>query len=452
VSEGMEKGAEGGWEGKWDGVLALALRILGRAVQEASARMSAWPGALGEVEKMIQRRVREAGALLFEASVASAGRGYEGSRGLCRCGGTSKYMGDRERDMVSLLGKTRLRRAYYWCPQCGQGRAPLDERLGIAGTDFSPGVREAIGLVGADVAFQPARTLLGRLAGVWVSARKHREVSESLVQSAGAALEGHPVRGTVEGADPQRAPDLYLLADGVMAPIRGGWREVKLGAVFAAPPRRKRQEKGKRKQRGKPDRGRARFFGDVMEAEAFGEQWYRWAEVMGLGRARRVIVLGDGAAWIWNQAQTHFPGAILIVDFYHALERLWTVAHAVWGEADPRAASWVRSAKAPLRRGDIPRVVALLRDLPARNNATRKIIEEAAGYYANNADRMRYRHFRRQGLFTGSGVVEAACKRIVAQRLKGTGMRWNLEGLRSILALRLAIINGDWPAAVPRAA
>ena len=406
-----------------------------RFLREAHERMRAAPEAWTELEKRLRERMLALGGSILEAAAGLAGNGYEGSRRLCECGGTQKYMNDRERDVVGLLGRFRLKRAYYWCPKCRKGHAPLDHRLGIAGSDFTSAVREMIGRVGAEVPFDRGRTLMGELSGVWVSKRKHEEIAEAI--GAGFSLE-KPARSwagrTVE--------DLYLSCDGTTAPTLEGWREVKIGAVFHAKP----------DAHGCPQRGPTRYFGDVIEAETFGWRWYRWASAMGLERAKRVVILGDGAAWIWALAEFHFPGAIQIVDWYHASERLWIVAHAAFGEGKPKARAWGKVSERLLRAGRVEDVLGRLARLRPTSVEAQEILREAQGYFRNNAARMRYQRFRRQGLFIGSGVVEAGCKHIVGFRLKQSGMRWSLAGLRSILQLRLAVLNGDWPLPVAKAA
>ena len=416
-------------------VESLARQVREAVVQEADTvlreairRIEKEPAAWEEAEKAVRDGVHRMGATLLEAALKTLGNGYHKSVRPCPCGGGLRYVSDRERRVVSLLGEVRLRRAYYRCPKCGRGRLPLDETLGIARTDFSPGLQQAVARLGAHHPFAQGRALLGELTGLWISPRSHRQVSERLGQAA-PSLEGPSL--------PQEAPvqDLYLLADGAMAPTREGWREVKVGVAFTASV----------DADGKPRRRTTGYFADVLKAEEFGGRWYALAERLGRARARRLIVLGDGAAWIWNLADMHFPGALLIVDWYHALERLWTVAHAVWGKENPAADHWVQLARKPLRNGHIERLLALLGALPARSTPARNAVREAITYYTHNAQRMRYRHFRRHGHFIGSGVVEAGCKHVVGQRLKGSGMRWSLPGLHSILALRLAVLYGPWP-------
>jgi len=401
-------------------------------VREAVQGMEISPEGLAKMEKGLRERMQGLGASILGAVMGLAGNGYTGSRQVCECGGQRKYVSDRERDVVSLLGKFRLKRAYYWCAQCGKGEAPLDKQLGIVSSEFTPTVRELVGRLGAQTPFEQGRDLMGQLAGIWISKRKHEQISEGI----GAQFDPDaPAAVDLVRAAPQGVEDLYLMADGTTAPTLEGWREVKIGAVFHA-------RAGKD---GLPQRSATRYFGDVIEAETFGWRWYRQAGAMGLDKARRVVVLGDGAAWIWGLAEMHFPGAIQIVDWYHATERLWNVAHAAFGQDNPKARAWGQAGEQLLSEGKVELLLRRISRLPPGSAESKNICREAQGYFSNNANRMRYGRYRRQGLFIGSGIVEAGCKHIVGARFKQSGMRWSLSGLRSILQLRLALRNADWP-------
>jgi len=401
---------------------------------EAATTLQRSPGAFARLEKAIREGVRGIGASILAEAVALGPNGYEGASIRCVCGSRLKYMNDRERSVVSLLGRFRFRRAYYWCPECSESSAPLDDALGIAHTEFSPAVRNAVSLMGAEVAFGRGAVLMEELTGIGISKRKHREISEA----AGAALGPPKIPPRREGAGDRAVEDLYISTDGTMAPTLDAWREVKIGAIFEA----------RCGPHGRPERLRTHYIGDVMKAEDFAWQLYRAAEGMGLRQAKRAIVLGDGAAWIWNMADFHFPDAIQIVDWYHATERLWTVANASFTEGSGEARDWAARCEKLLAASRVEIVIkrlGVLRKRNARKKKVRETIDEAIGYYRNNAERMRYRRYVRRGLFIGSGVVEAGCKHIVGQRLKQSGMRWALEGLRSILHLRLAVLNRQWP-------
>ena len=133
-----------------------------------------------------------------------------------------------------------------------------------------------------------------------------------------------------------------------------------------------------------------------------------------------------------------------IVDLYHAQEHVWDVAHAVFGRATAQGISWAKRACDLLVHGKIEDLVAQIRELPsiaAPPGQSKSIPEQAIGYFTTNAERMRYPTFRAQGMHVGSGIAEAACKRVVATRFKQTGMRWTPDGLDAILPLRTAKLN-----------
>lgn len=341
-----------------------------RLLVQAAGQVKASPARLGAVEKNVRDGVFSIGATVLGGAIRLSGTGYIGSRKMCGCGETQKYINDRERRVVSLLGEFRFKRAYYWCATCGESDAPMDRALTIERSDFSPTVREAVGLLGAEVAFGRGKMLMGELTGICVSKRKHREISEAIGASMMPAEESDA--GDTSGGK-ARAPaqtvarnlpviggeiqDLYLSADGTMAPMIDRWREVKIGAVFH----------GRPGADGEPIRGATRYMGDLVDAESFGWRWYGQAAAMGLERALRVVVIGDGAAWIWNQAEMHFPGAIQIVDWYHATERLWTVANAYFPEGDPHGHEWVETCKKLLRASRVEKVIEKLSRLRTRN-------------------------------------------------------------------------------------
>ena len=154
-------------------------------------------------------------------------------------------------------------------------------------------------------------------------------------------------------------------------------------------------------------------------------------------------MLGDGAAWIWNLADELFPAATQIVDLYHAREHvheLATLATRLLRNSQP---DWLARRLEELDAGDIPALLTAGRNLRFTGSLTRER-DKALGYFEANAHRMRYQHFRALGMFIGSGTVEAACKAIIGQRLKLSGMRWNLPGATSIATLRCQEASNRW--------
>src|SRR5712691_6788773 len=171
---------------------------------------------------------------------------------------------------------------------------------------------------------------------------------------------------------------------------------------------------------------------------------YAEAVRRGLTRAVKVIVLGDGAPWIWGIAEEHFPGAIPIVDLYHAREHLVSLAKIAYEVDSVRWKQWLAARVQQLDAGEIESLVISLRRLRSQGGTVRDPTDKAIDYFQTNRQRMRYADFRRQGLFVGSGVIEAGCKTIIGQRLKRSGMHWTVRGANAIIALRCCRMSGRW--------
>jgi hypothetical protein len=195
--------------------------------------------------------------------------------------------------------------------------------------------------------------------------------------------------------------------------------------------------------------GPIRYVARRARASTFGPLLYERAVQAGLSRAREVVVLGDGAHWIWDLAEDHFPGAVQIVDLWHAQQHVWNVAHAVFGRGTAAGAIWAETLCTSLVQGQITALVTAIQALPPvapPPGQCRSVPEVEAHYFARNAARMRYPLFRAQGMQVGSGIAEAACKTVVSTRAKRSGMRWTPVGLDRLLALRTAVLNDTYDA------
>lgn len=155
-------------------------------------------------------------------------------------------------------------------------------------------------------------------------------------------------------------------------------------------------------------------------------------------------MLEAGAVWIWNLADEHFPGAVQIVDLYHAREHLSSIAKLLYGPGTPKAKAWSEARITELDAGGVEKIASAITRLRPSSNALKDELRKTLGYFQTNAERMRYDRFRRQGLFVGSGVVEAGCKTIIGRRLKQSGMRWTVRGANAIIAVRSCELSGRW--------
>ena len=156
------------------------------------------------------------------------------------------------------------------------------------------------------------------------------------------------------------------------------------------------------------------------------------------------MVIGDGAIWIWNLADQHFHGAIQIVDIYHARQHLWELSAKLFPTDQKTRKRWIARCVDRLDRGKIEALVKILRDVQPASAELAKIVGNEADYFQRNADRMRYPAFRAQGLFIGSGVVEAGCKTVIGARLKCSGMFWTVRGANAIAALRCCRLSRNF--------
>jgi hypothetical protein len=386
----------------------------------------------------------------------------------CACGHVAHYKELRCKTILTVLGPVQLRRPYYLCDDCSTGHYPADAELGVAGLESSPGVRRMQAVVGSEMPFVPGREPMKLLAGLDVTAKAIERAAEAI----GAEIAQHDAQEISRAKQlvlpvvlKQSIPKMYVLIDGVQVPVvatetegrssrvegqRARTRECKLGCVFT-------QASVDREGWPIRDPDSTTYVGAIETSEEFGFRIYTEAWLRGWEWATIRVVLGDGAVWIWNVADAHFPGAIQIVDLYHARQHLWEIAALLHPQDAAAKNLWMIPMKNLLDAGDIEPLVTRLRELAtahaeARPALAAELLKEAE-YFATNAHRMRYPEFRKQGLFVGSGVVEAGCKSVIGSRLKLSGMFWTVRGANAIIALRCCRFNGRFEDywALPRA-
>ena len=192
------------------------------------------------------------------------------------------------------------------------------------------------------------------------------------------------------------------------------------------------------------DEGSTTYVGAIETAQEFGRRIYTEAVRRGVQHSQEVVVLGDGAPWIWNLAQEHFPRAIQILDLYHAREYASDMAKAVFGAGTVAARRWWAQRCDEMSTGQVKGVIEALKLLQPETDEIQDQIRRAIAYFDTNAERLRYDRFRSRGLFIGSGVVEAGCKTVIGHRLKQSGMHWTVEGANRIIALRCYQLSGRW--------
>jgi hypothetical protein len=395
------------------------------------------------------------GASLLEDLLATDA-GYRGPRVDCGSGHQAGFVSYREKVIDTVLGPVTVRRAWYHCAACGHGLAPRDAELGVAGASMSPGLAMMTARAAAAVPFAKAAGLLDELAGIALTVKRVERSAEATgtaaATAAGAQTDAICSRRVVPLPPPGPLPDmLYLAVDGTGVPMvaaetegRAGkagdgqarTREVKLACLFT---------QTRVDDDGYPvrDPGSSSYLATFDPAARFGQLVDAEARRRGAGHIRQLVVLGDGAVWIWNIADELFPAATQIVDLYHAREHvhdLATLATRLLRDSQP---DWLTQRLDELDTGNIPALLAAGRALNFTGSLARDR-DRQLGYFEVNAHRMRYKHFRSLGMFVGSGVVEAGCKAVIGQRLKLSGMRWTVPGAASIATLRCQEASNRW--------
>lgn len=379
--------------------------------------------------------------------------GHRGPRIPCGKGHEAGFVDYRGKGMETVLSTIHVHRAYYYCDICRRGMAPKDCDLDIVSTSFSPGLRRLMARVGGKEAFDEGRRDLEELAGIFVTTKAVERISECVGEEIEAVAQRER-RAALSGKIVQirPIPRIYVEMDGTGVPMvpretegrqgkdetgRAKTREVKLGCVFT-------QTGVDEENRPVRDAGSTSYVGAIESAEEFGRRIFTEAIRRGSRFAEQIVVLGDGAPWIWNLAAMHFPSAIEIVDLYHAREHLLELAKVVYGPGSREEKQWADRRIEELDEGNVEAVRSAMARLRPRTDAVKGEVRKAIGYFQTNAARMRYRDFRGQGLFVGSGVVEAGCKTIAGKRLKQSGMQWTVRGANAIIALRCCDLSGRW--------
>ena len=386
----------------------------------------------------------------------------------CACGQVKHHQGKRPREIRSTLGPLTLEeRHYYHCDRCNACEYSGEELRG--GSDFSPLAEDQIAWMGKEGAFDQAAKNLLHLGLFDVAASTVRNICKRLGKGVRERLEHQAAQQHCSAVkSEEKVTRLGISIDGVM-----------LGRIDPG----HRQRKGKKKGKVRGKKALEHFFHEVktlvvFEFNKFGEALRKTyhatqdrvedfremvsleAQKRGVQTAGVLVFVGDGAAWVWKTAQTLFPRATQVLDWYHAMEHIWAVGRAKFGSKEKELWAWVTRLETQLYSGKVQAVIEALQTVAAELGTPDQALSEQAraldprwiahrnvGYFEDNRERMNYPAYRAQGLPIGSGVVESACKHVVASRCKRAGMRWDESGAENILALRCLALNERWDSA-----
>lgn len=376
---------------------------------------------------------------------------YQGPQAECACLQPARYAGRKSKIFLSVLGPLCLQRAYYHCPACQHGFYPRDRTWGLESGSLSPGVIRMVSAVGASVSFEEGSQLLEELADLKVDPKQVQRTAEAIGQA--IDRDEHLNSAPLSPADPP--PTMYLGIDGTGVPLRrqelqgrpgkqvdgsAKTREVKLCVVWSAESRD--EEDRPVRDAGSVSYSAAIESAATLETQPVCSEFYqrvvREATRRGLVKAVRLVVLGDGAPWIWNLSDELYPAAVQILDLWHAKEYFSVVGKELYGAGSDKAVAWIQRRWDELDAGRFEALLRAVTRHASHNEAARKLLERLKV----NRHRMDYPRFKRQGLCTSSGVVEAGCKVVIGTRLKRAGMHWSVSGANAITALRCCRLSG----------
>ena len=354
--------------------------------------------------------------------------------------------GYRNKTLLTKLGWITLRRPYLYNRPGGQGRCPRDSAWGFVDSYSAEVLRLSCRAAALAGSYEAASQDLLTYAGLPIDARQLQRLVSLMA----------PVMNRWRQAQPPSLPGascgevMCIGTDGTGAPMRrrylrgrkgkqGGrarTREVKVGTVFT---HRKPSQLDQRPER---DYRSTSYLAAIVSSDDFGPLLRHEAMRRGMGSVKTVVFLGDGAVWVWKLARLNFPGAVCILDYYHACEHLSLLSAALYGEGTALARRRYRLWKKWLLKDKVAELIQQAKqDLPEQAGA-RKLAQLQVSYLERNRSKMLYQTFRTAGYFIGSGVVEAGCKVVVGQRLKQSGMLWSRNGAQHLLAIRCALMSG----------
>jgi hypothetical protein len=444
----------------------MAFVISPQAAADLRALLTSWcrdhglPASLQETE-LLSEAVRDlSGQVVLETCLLSQGGRSSccGQSIVCKCGGKARFVGYRKRWVRSVCGEVRVERAYYHCAACKTGQFPWDKEQGLTSKVSTPRLKSMVCHVMGHVPYAAGVELLERLCGVCIEestaeaivaevGERVRVQEEQQVNAVKLELErqsrGRLMLEDTEPATvayierrPVKGKRLYLEVDAATANIDGEWHNVQHGIVFNV-----RQD-----AHGQDVLDKREYIAGQMDMPTLGWRMRTLAEMWNARAYSEHVFLGDGASSNWNIATTHFPDAIMILDFYHASQHVADLAKVLYSQDNAKQKAlgerWRDERIKSLKHSGPKPLLQALKRRKCSKPEQREALRRELGYFKNNSARMDYPAHIAAGRVIGSGSIEAACKSITGARLKGTGMRWTKAGADAILAVRTTVLNG----------
>jgi len=416
------------------------------------------------LEREVEMEYRPQMLAALQLKVNAVAEAAQGTLPTCpHCGQRMRCQDTRPVTWLARCGCLHASVSRYRCPPCRYECRPLLDWLGVEPGRICGALARLLALLATVAPYSLASRLAWLLLGVSISPmgiwRVAQRLGEATARYTEALSQYHADSRSIGAPTAAAPPAVVLGVDGcslgmqvrstrrrrkqseVLPPLppveEGHFREVKTG-VLLLPSERVETSPGRRSVV-------RRFLVSCLgDADTIFVRLYAQLRELGwVGVDTVVVIVGDGAEWIWNRA-TMFVRRCEILDFWHAVEHAWEFAQFRYGEGSAQADRWVHALAEDLRAAKVKQVITRLKRLRPKTPELRESLQALIRYYSDNAGRMRYDEYLRLGYGIGSGAVESAHKQVVHARFRQAGMRWSEAGARRLLALRLLLLNDNW--------
>ena len=320
----------------------------------------------------------------------------------------------------------------------GRVEAMKDHVLSQSTSKFGMSQRTQIILctLGQAMVFEEGSEVLEEIIGLNMSAKQIQRVSEYYGDKFNGLIKSN-CRAIIPELEKPNASAVYVMVDGSMLCMRGKnrWREMKLARIFS------------NRQVIDIQDNRRQITSSIYVSHLGGVDQFFVKLERHLTPYKKKIIIGDGAAWIWKWAEDNYPGALQILDYFHAKEKLVLFAKQQFPDEQKRK-SWIAQQCEYLSNGQVQKVIQHIKYLRAISPQCTEAKQNIIRYYLEHEDRMMYQYYREQGLMIGSGPIEAAHRSVLQQRMKLSGQRWSIEGAQAIANLRCYRKADQWQIAL----
>ena len=391
--------------------------------------------SIEDISTIVQEKMFFLGQKFLESWFSETiGTGFEGS--IIKDNEVEyRYNGLLEKNYITILGNITLKRAYYYSKEKNTGFYPIENKYSFLKDMCFPEVKDLICYGSCEEPYEKTKELLNRFSKINVSTSEiqkiTKEIGRKLVKN-----EENAIKTDYEYMSSKKIIDkLVISMDGAMINTYEGWKEVKSGVIYEV-------EKGKTELKSK----NKTFVSRIEDSETFGNRMKCEARKRNYLEAKELIVIGDGARWIWELANKEFPRSIKIIDWYHAKEHIYNIIELLYGNRDGKEGNiFAEKCSNLLYDGKIKELEEEIRELNIYENVSNLIkVQTEIDYFKKNEEKMQYKSFEEKGYPIGSGIIEATCKQLVQLRLKRNGMKWEKEGAHCVLQIRCHYLSNRW--------